>query len=171
MSTIDARLQWIIDNLRQPDGLPWNQKALARAMELPSPAHMGMVVRGDVEDPRGSFLSALVRVTGVNGTWLLTGEGSPLPEPHAPAVDLSDKPLWRNLPNWRELSASAMVMEPTMPPWVWDRIGAGAPLLSAPPTPAMLAELAKFVLHHEPPPPSPKPTTGVVKARPKKKGG
>lgn len=33
---IDARLQWILDNLKQPSGDAWNQKALARAMGLPS---------------------------------------------------------------------------------------------------------------------------------------
>ena len=135
-------------------------------MVLPLGAHVGMVVRGEIEDPRGSFLASLVRVTGVSAHWLLTGEGSPLPgEPHAPPMDLSDKPLWKNLPNWRELLASAQVIESGMPPWVWDRIGASAPLLSAPPTPAMLAELARFVLRHEPPPQSPRAQSGTVTKR------
>lgn len=108
---IDARLQWILDNLKQPSGDAWNQKALARAMGLPSPAHVGMIVRGEIEDPRGSFLAALVRATGVNGHWLLTGQGEPLhTEPTAPPTDLSDKPLWKNLPNWRELQASAKTL-------------------------------------------------------------
>lgn len=93
---LDARLQWILDNLKQPSGDAWNQKALARAMNLPSPAHVGMIARGEIEDPRGSFLAALVKATGVNPRWLLLGEGEPLgPEPTAPPVDLSDKPLWR----------------------------------------------------------------------------
>lgn len=150
---LDARLQWILDNLKQPSGDAWNQKALARAMNLPSPAHVGMIARGEIEDPRGSFLAALVKATGVNPRWLLLGEGEPLgPEPTAPPVDLSDKPLWRNLPNWRELLASAKTLSPGMPPWVWDRIADSAPMLSSPPTPAMLASLAELYLKHEPPP-------------------
>lgn len=35
-------------------------------MNLPSPAHVGMIARGEIEDPRGSFLAALVKATGVN---------------------------------------------------------------------------------------------------------
>lgn len=40
-----------------------------------SRAHVGMIERGDVEDPAGSTVQKLAEALGVDADWLLTGHG------------------------------------------------------------------------------------------------
>lgn len=141
--TVNARVQWILDNTAQPDGQPWSAKSLSRAMGL-SDAHVGMVARGDVEDPRGSFLAALAKTAGVNGHWLLTGEGPPPRPAVAP---------WRDLPAWGELIERAKLLAPDVPAWAWERAGDSAQL-ALPATPALLIDVAVMFAKHSPAEPS-----------------
>jgi hypothetical protein len=57
-----------------------------------------------------------------------------------------------NLANWPALLRAAKSIEPSLPEWVWQRLANAAPVLTAPPTPSSVAELARYILRHETPP-------------------
>jgi transcriptional regulator with XRE-family HTH domain len=56
-----------------------DRKALSRAARL-ADTHVGMLIRGDVEDPATSTLRKLAATCGVPTAWLLDGSGE-VPSP------------------------------------------------------------------------------------------
>lgn len=68
-----------------------SKRELARRMELAGEAITGVSIgryEGETDDSRdatASYLQALVALAGVNGHWLLTGEGEPLVMPESEA--------------------------------------------------------------------------------------
>ena len=68
-ATIQGRLQQIIDATGLSD------RALGDLAGLRSPAHVGMILRGDVTVPKGPTLAAIAKGVGVAAGWLTFGEG------------------------------------------------------------------------------------------------
>ncbi len=124
-------------------------------------------------------LRAIARAAGVSSNWLLTGHGSPDDpegvESEAPSIAPEYVAVQRfdGLPEWPELLTRAKALQPEIPAWVWEFIAGSRPLLSAMPTPAMVADLAVWVMRHEsigrasPP----RTETGAQLAKPSKKRG
>lgn len=98
-------------------------------------------------------VDALAATLGVSSAWLLHGLGDAdqAPAPSAPEVS-GAVTRFDTLPNWTGLLRAARAQKPAMPEWVWRRIGAAAPMLTATPSPAMVADLAELVFRHESPP-------------------
>lgn len=93
----------------------------------------------------------------VDATWLRTGRGEMDngASPQAPDIQAdmrSGVARFLNLSNWPALLRAARSLEPSLPEWVWQRLAAAAPVLTAPPTPSSVAELARYILRHETPP-------------------
>jgi transcriptional regulator with XRE-family HTH domain len=93
----------------------------------------------------------------VDATWLRTGRGEMDggASPQAPDIQSdmrSGVARFLNLANWPALLRAAKSIEPTLPEWVWQRLATAAPVLTAPPTPSSVAELARYILRHETPP-------------------
>ncbi len=137
-----------------------------------SAGYFPSLFRALAKDPQASVETATVRAiahaAGVSAAWLLTGKGSPddhdETETVAPSTahDYVMRPQFQNLPEWPELLARAKEIDPGLPGWVWEMLARTSPILSAPPTPAMVAELGRWMLRHESlmRPPAPRKETG-----------
>lgn len=80
METVRDRIAWIIANRRTPEtGEAWDAQNLSIAAGL-APAHIGMVLRKTIGEPRRPTLAKIAKATGVSLSWLMTGEGAPAPE-------------------------------------------------------------------------------------------
>lgn len=150
MDTLSARIRWILDNRTNPaTGEPWREaQALAEAAGLKSPAHVGMMLRGDVRNPRPDTLVPVARAAGVSFEWLQRGVGSPddaTPDPR-PADEL---PRFRELRGWAEMLAAAKALRPHTPAWVWEKVATMRYELEAEATQATVAAMGDFVLSHE----------------------
>lgn len=102
-------------------------------------------------------LDKIAAALQVDATWLRTGKGEmdSNASPQAPDIQTdmrSGVARFLNLPNWTALLRAAKSLEPSLPEWVWQRLATAAPVLTAPPTPSSLAELARYILRHETPP-------------------
>jgi transcriptional regulator with XRE-family HTH domain len=102
-------------------------------------------------------LDKIAAALQVDATWLRTGRGEmdSNASPQTPDIQAdmrSGVARFLNLPNWTALLRAAKSLEPSLPEWVWQRLATAAPVLTAPPTPSSLAELARYILRHETPP-------------------
>jgi hypothetical protein len=151
--TLEERIRFA---LRRSD---LSARKLSRKAEL-SEGFLAYVFRTLRTDPNGTPFSvdnlrALARAAGVSSEWLITGSGSPDdPETQsAPSPSLDEhfvaRPVFGSLPDWPDLLARAQEIAPHLPAWTWERLATMAPLLSAPPTPVMVAELAIWMHRHE----------------------
>lgn len=68
--TIQARLTLAIDATGLSD------REVARLAKLSSEAHVGMIRRGNVADPKGPTLGAIAEALGISAGWLTFGEGN-----------------------------------------------------------------------------------------------
>lgn len=57
------------------------------------------------------------------------------------------------LPGWDVLLAGARALDPTVPAWCWRELIDARVWISQPVTAAMVADMARFILRHVPPPP------------------
>lgn len=103
VSTLSERVEWILENRARPDGRPWSQRGLSAASGL-SPAHVGMMLRGDAKAVKGETLTGLARAASVSLRWLVTGEGSPDHDDDARAPSTTDDatPIMANVPGWED---------------------------------------------------------------------
>lgn len=158
METVAQRVRWVL----QRTG--WSQRELARRAGL-SGSHISLIVTRLGEDVRPQTLKAIAVAAGVSEHWLLTGDGEPQPVVHiepstGPASDEVDwraVPSFDRLPNWPQLMDGARGMRPNHPDYVWQHLGQSRPLLTARPTPGMVAELADVLLKYGEPPAGPTP--------------
>ncbi len=77
VDTLAKRVQWILDHRRDPHGDRWEAKALGGAAKLKSPAHVGMIARGEISNPRSDTLRKIAEAAGVRFAWLANGDGAP----------------------------------------------------------------------------------------------
>lgn len=98
-------------------------------------------------------VDALAATLGVSPAWMLHGIGDADAAPPPPQEETAGAPTrFDALPNWTGLSRAARAQKPNLPEWVWQRVARAAPMLTATPSPAMVADLAEFVFRHEAPP-------------------
>jgi transcriptional regulator with XRE-family HTH domain len=102
-------------------------------------------------------LDKIATALAVDALWLRTGRGEMDGGAQQKAPDIQSDmrasvARFFNLPNWSALLRAARALEPTLPDWVWGRLANAAPVLTAPPTPSSVAELARYILRHETPP-------------------
>lgn len=135
----------------------WSQRELSRQSGFSADSQLGNTLRRLDDDPAAIELDtvrAIARGAGVSERWLLTGEGGQgeeLPPPES--GDAS--PRFGNLPNWVELVQAARAIDPGLPAWTLDVVSRSNPLLTSPATGSMVADLARLVMKHEPPPKTP----------------
>lgn len=145
----------------------WSQRELARQSGLAG-SHISLILNSLGDNVRVDTLRAIARAAKVSESWMITGAGTPdgddvaAPEEHTTSLEGFDVACFAALPNWRELLASAKLLRPQMPEWVWLALGAAHPLIAGQASPGMLAELAD-VLHRFGSPPN-----GRKLSRPKK---
>lgn len=151
VSTLDERIQWILDNCTREDGQRWNQKSLSQAAGL-GDNHVGMMRRGTVKKPTADSLASIARAAKVSYRWLASGEGDPFGDASAPDATESSSPRFKNILNWRALLEMARAIAPDVPEWVWPIVAESHPLSTVPLTPALVVELARTVMRHMPPP-------------------
>lgn len=135
-----------------------SQRELSRRSGL-TEVHVGQILRRLAQDEEAPVetktVSAIARGGKVSAAWLLSGRGSPddheEPEAQTPstAPEFVTRPQFQNLPDWPELLDRAKALDPELPPWVWELMARTSPILSAPPTPVMVAELGRWMLRHE----------------------
>lgn len=78
VETVRDRIAWIIANRRIPEtGEAWDAQNLSVAAGL-APAHIGMVLRKTIGEPRRPTLAKIAKAAGVSFSWLMTGEGVPV---------------------------------------------------------------------------------------------
>ena len=102
-------------------------------------------------------LDKIAEALKVDPTWLRTGKGemdggAQSPAPELSGLDHASAARYQNLPQWSALLKAARSLEPTLPEWAWRKVGAAAPVIVSAPTPASIAELARYILRHESPP-------------------
>lgn len=104
VSTLSERIAWIFANRTSPDGRRWTQRGLSAAAGL-SPAHVGMMARGDAKAVKGETLAAVARTTGVSLAWLTTGDGSPDHDDDTRGPSTSDDgtPVMQNAVGWEDV--------------------------------------------------------------------
>ena len=143
----------------------WSQRELARQSGLAG-SHVSLILTNLGENVRVDTLRAIAQAARVSESWMITGAGDPDDAVFAEETTASsegfDVACFSALPNWRELLASARLLRPQLPDWVWLSLGAAHPLIAGPASPGMLAELAD-VLHRFGSPPQ-----GRTLSRPKK---
>lgn len=117
VSTLSERVEWILENRKQPDGRRWSQRGLSAASGL-SPAHVGMMLRGDAKAVKAETLAGLARAAGVSLGWLLTGEGSPDHDDDTRGPSYSDDatPVLENVENWPEVVKADCLAHPDITP-------------------------------------------------------
>lgn len=59
------------------DATGLSDREVARLANLPSEAHVGMILRGDVANPKGPTLGAIAKALNISAGWLTFGEGDP----------------------------------------------------------------------------------------------
>ena len=106
VKTLAERVDWILKNRRRPDGRKWSARGLSDAAGL-SPAHVGMMQRGDAKAVKGDTLRGVAEAAGVSLAWLVTGEGSPDSDDagHVPSITDDPEPVMRNVPGWANVVA------------------------------------------------------------------
>lgn len=70
------------------------------------------------------------------------------PAPAARSVDVQ----FAQLPGWPSLLEGARALDPTVPEWCWREVGEARVWVRGPITSSAVAEMARFVLRHVPPP-------------------
>ena len=70
------------------------------------------------------------------------------PKPSARSVDVR----FGSLPSWETLLAGAQSLDGSVPTWCWARVADAVVWVRQPVTSAMVLDLARFFLRHEPPP-------------------
>jgi hypothetical protein len=162
VTTLAERIQWILDNCRDPSGEPWTAKSLSQAADL-ADTHVGMMKRGTVKKVTHETLAKLARAAGVSHHWLVTGEGEPHGRGDAPGADAhhhNGQSRFHARADWVVLLETARAIAPEIPEWVWPIVADSHPLSTVPITPAIVVELGKLVLRHVPPPASAAPKRG-----------
>lgn len=129
----------------------WSQRELARQAGLAG-SHISLILTSLGDNVRVDTLRAIAKAAKVSESWMITGDGTPDGD-DVPSSDEQtdssegfDVACFAALANWRELLASAKLLRPSIPDWVWLALGAAHPLIAGPASPGMLAELAD-VLH------------------------
>lgn len=104
MKTLAERVDWILKNRRRPDGRKWSARGLSDAAGL-SPAHVGMMQRGEAKAVKGDTLRGVAEAAGVSLAWLVTGDGSPDSDDTARTPSTTDdpEPIMANVPGWAEV--------------------------------------------------------------------
>ena len=145
----------------------WSQRELARQAGLAG-SHVSLILTNLGDNVRVDTLRAIAKAARVSESWMITGSGTPdggdalAADEQTSSLEGFDVACFAALPNWRELLASARLLRPQLPDWVWVALGAAHPLIAGPASPGMLAELAD-VLHRFGSPPQ-----GRRLSRPKK---
>lgn len=140
----------------------WTAGRLTKEAGLSSPAHVRNLLDRGAKRPAAKTLAQIARAAGVREEWLSSGLG-PMEEPPpvlAPAVESVEEyapeetdPRMRNRENFDASLRGAKQLRPGHPDYIWPVLANADPLLSAPLSPLMLAELADFLLRHVAPPP------------------
>jgi transcriptional regulator with XRE-family HTH domain len=104
VKTLAERVDWILKNRRRPDGRKWSARGLSDAAGL-SPAHVGMMQRGEAKAVKGDTLRGVAEAAGVSLAWLVTGDGSPDSDDTARTPSTTDdpEPIMANVPGWAEV--------------------------------------------------------------------
>ena len=102
-------------------------------------------------------LDKIAAALKVDATWLRTGRGEmdSNASPQAPDIQAdmrSGVARFLNLPNWPALLRAARALERHVPDWAWARLANAAPVLTGPPSPRSVADLAIYIMNHETPP-------------------
>jgi len=144
VSTLAERVRIALDR----SGL--SQRALSLRAGL-SGSYVGLVLRGTLgKRPGDEAVTALARAAGVSRRWLATGEGTP----DSPDIPLRQEvapvppPTFAELPDWPALRDAARAIDPGVPGWTFEELGAARPVLDLPATPAVLAALARVLFTH-----------------------
>ena len=156
VNSLRDRLGWVIANRRQPDGEPWTEKSLSRASGL-SPNTIGTFRRGNGEAMRKGNVDKIAQTAGVSAAWLAYGAGTPddpQDDSATPAVEHGDSadPRMSNRTGFAACLASAKLLRPQHPSWVWSAVAESDPLLTVPLTPILLADIADLLMRHMPGP-------------------
>jgi transcriptional regulator with XRE-family HTH domain len=142
-----------IRNLLTDRGLSERQASIASGL---SPATVNALLRRLEKDGSQRVeqrtVDALAATLGVSPAWLLHGIGDAEAAPQPPPPDVDGATRFAALPNWTALLRASRAQRPHLPEWVWARVAQASPMLTAPPTAAMVSDLAEFVFRHESPP-------------------
>lgn len=150
VSTLAERVGWIIDNRRRADGSTWTDRGLSDAAGL-SPAHIGMIRRGDAKKVTAETIEAIARVGGVSAGWLAFGLGTPDSD-DVQSVSDSHRPQLQNLPGWAEAERLARQEHADWPEWVWAETAQSSPFEAPVVTVGLVLDVARLVMRHRPPP-------------------
>jgi transcriptional regulator with XRE-family HTH domain len=137
----------------------WTPYELSKRAGL-SDSHVQLILKRGTKRLGRVTLEKIAAGAGVSARWLVDGEGSR--EPSAPTevrmVPEDSDPRMRNREGYDRHLSGARALRPGMPGYVWDAIGDGDPLVIAPLTPAMLADIADVLVKYIPPPPGHTPS-------------
>jgi len=192
VTTLASRIEWVLEHTRRHDGSKWTARALSEEAGLGSPAHVGMIKRGEAKNVRSETIEAIAKACGVSFEWLATGRGAPTDtddsqrhppdeidaagrRPVAEDAARTSRPTFANLPDWADLLAGARAMQlergREIPEWAFAAVATSSALLTAPPSAATIYDIARVYADHgigKPRPP--RAETGVV-AKAKTEGG
>lgn len=132
----------------------WTPYELSKRAGL-SDSHVSLILQRGTKRLGRVTLEKIAAGAGVSARWLVEGEG-PRTEV-APAevrvVPDDSDPRMRNREGFDRHLTAAKALRPGMPGYVWDALGDGDPLVIAPLTPAMLADIADVLVKYIPAPP------------------
>lgn len=135
-----------------------NQRELSRRSGLRE-NHVGTILTRLRKNPGADIeretLAAIASGGLVSVHWLATGQGPRRVDDGTGApADAGDvaAPRFENVANWPALRATAKAIDPGIEDWALDMVAQSNPLLTAPLTAGMVADLAKVVMKHVPPP-------------------
>lgn len=167
MESLSDRIEWILQNVRRPDGREWSAKGLSSAAGL-SEGHVTMLRNGRMKSARPDTLEKLAQAAGVRYLWLLSGDGEPFsrsvsndePSPPSPSDDGRDfheESRLGLLPTWPALvaaaKASAKAKRIEIPEWAWFAAAEVGALATSEPTSALALAAAQYCAEIVPPPP------------------
>jgi transcriptional regulator with XRE-family HTH domain len=161
VDTLANRIQWILENCRDPSGEHWSAKGLSLAAGT-SPGYVAILARGEVINPGKDTLGKIARAARVSYRWLAFGLGLPSDEDAGPAEDGQERiqPALSEQPNYSEVLHTAKIMAPEIESWAWTRVGEWNVTLIVPLNAGILIELARIVMRYEPPPKRSNPQKG-----------
>lgn len=132
----------------------WTPYELSKRAGL-SDSHITLILRRGTKRVGRATLSKIAAGAGVSLRWLEDGEG---PRVETAPVEVrvvpeESDPRMRNRDGFDRHLSAAKSLRPGMPGYVWDALGDGDPLVIAPLTPAMLADIADVLVKYIPAPP------------------
>lgn len=148
MDAVALRIQSLLDEHG------WTPYELSKRSGL-SDSHVQLILKRGTKRLGRVTLEKIAAGAGVSARWLVEGEGprEPTASSELRVVPDESDPRMRNREGFDRHLAGARRLRPGMPSYVWDALGDGDPLVVAPLTPAMLADIADVLVKYIPPPP------------------